>query len=152
MFPTPFTKIRSNFLRPKFFRRSLGQSTSKLHCTSAYNAQTVPSLSDCIAGIFYDKQRCIFATRPRGPPRGIEALPTSKRTRSRKGRAGARERVKRISVRPAKRRRVGRYRSAGCAHVCTREEADTEEAREKGEARTYNHCDYLVLGIDYGFA
>ncbi|TGZ55509.1 hypothetical protein DBV15_06699 [Temnothorax longispinosus] len=111
--------------------RTAGANTSKPHCTFVYNVQTVaPSpppffLGRSIAGIFYDKQRCIFATRPRGPPRGTEALLTSNRTRSCGGAGGhgGGGRVKRISVRPAKRRRVGIGRRD--THVCTREEADT---------------------------
>lgn len=57
--------------------------------------------------------------------------------------------MERISVRSAKKEERSRAHWAG--YVCVHERADTRGPVSR-DARTYNHCDYLVLGIDYGFA
>jgi len=114
------------------FRRFSSRGTSTPYCTAPCILQPALPLSGWIAGIFYDKQRCIFATRPRGPPRGIGALPTSNQARTiprggGRGRAG-RERCKSASTGML---RGGGYSRRRDAHVCVHESRQIR-AREKG--------------------
>lgn len=61
--------------------------------------------------------------------------------------ARRRERVERISVRGGKRKRTTAITGPGCA-LCVH----TFPGPVRRQIGTYNHRDYLVLGIDYGFA
>lgn len=115
--------------RKEFFS-SRGGNTFETPGRGKYSVSL--SLSRCIARILYDKQRCIFATRPRLG--AIEALPS-------------RERVE---------RNMGGKKGRGAIMMGLGTRVYTRVYVCYGPVRrqigTYNHRDYLVLGIDHGFA